>query len=80
MKITGPKATGNYPDRFEDCQTAIEEVFVQLVVEATRAGWHHEEVLAAITAVADTTALILNAAKQDESDRPLNVFIGKKRI
>lgn len=76
MKITGPKATGNYPDRFEDCQTAIEEVFV----EATRAGWHHEEVLAAITAVADTTPLILNAAKQDESDRPLNVFIGKKRI
>ncbi|MBZ3693393.1 hypothetical protein [Phyllobacterium calauticae] len=60
MKIPAPKATCNYPDRFEDCQTAIEEVFVLLVVEATRAGWRHEEVLAAITSVADITTIALD--------------------
>ena len=66
MKIQAPKATGNYPDRFEDCQTAIEEVFVQLVVEATRAGWHHEEVLAAIASVTDITTIALDTkAKTD---------------
>jgi hypothetical protein len=66
MKIKAPKAKNNYPDRFEDCQTAIEEVFVQLLVEATRAGWHHEEVLAAITSVADITALLSNLMKKKE--------------
>lgn len=75
MKITGPKTTGNYPDRFEDCQTAIEEVFVQLVVEATRAGWHHEEVLAAITSVADITAIALDTnGKADVEIRLLKLM------
>ncbi|MGN8022134.1 hypothetical protein ACTJJ7_15630 [Phyllobacterium sp. 22229] len=78
MKITGPKTTGNYPDRFEDCQTAIEEVFVQLVVEATRAGWHHEEVLAAITAVADTTALALDVKGKTDTETRLSKLMKKK--
>ncbi|MBZ3695545.1 hypothetical protein [Phyllobacterium calauticae] len=75
MKIKAPKATGNYPDRFEDCQTAIEEVFVQLVVEATRAGWRHEEVLAAITSVADITAIALDTnGKADVEIRLLKLM------
>lgn len=78
MKITGPKTTGNYPDRFEDCQTAIEEVFVQLVVEATRAGWHHEEVLAAITSVADITAIALDTKGKTDVEIRLSKLRGKK--
>lgn len=78
MRITGPKTTDSYPDRFEDCQTAIEEVFVQLVVEATRAGWHHEEVLAAITAVADITTIALDTkAKKDIEIRLANLMTTK---
>jgi hypothetical protein len=78
MKITGPKTTGNYPDRFEDCQTAIEEVFVQLVVEATRAGWHHEEVLAAIGSVTDITALALDTKGKTDVEIRLSKLRGKK--
>lgn len=78
MKITGPEAPGNYPDRFEDCQTAIVEVFVQLVVEATRAGWHHEEVLAAITSVTDITALALDTKGKTDVEIRLTKLIKKK--
>lgn len=78
MKITGPKTTGDYPDRFEDCQTAIEEVFVQLVVEATRAGWRHEEVLAAITSVADITAIALDTNGKADVEIRLSKLMKKK--
>jgi hypothetical protein len=78
LKITGPKTTGDYPDRFEDCQTAIEEVFVQLVVEATRAGWRHEEVLAAITSVADITAIALDTNGKADVEIRLSKLMKKK--
>ncbi|MGN8024484.1 hypothetical protein ACTJJ7_27605 [Phyllobacterium sp. 22229] len=72
MNITSPTKTGNYPDRFEDCQTAIEEVFVQLVVEATRAGWHHEEVLAALASLVDITALALDTRGKTDVEMRLS--------
>lgn len=78
MKITGPKTTGNYPDRFQDCQTAIEEVFVQLVVEATHAGWHHEEVLVAITSVADITTIALDSKGKTDVEIRLAKLMKKK--
>lgn len=78
LKITGPKTTGNYPNRFEDCQTAIEEVFVQLVVEATRAGWPHEEVLAAIAAVTDITALALDTKAKTDVEIRLSKLMKRK--
>ncbi|RZS70637.1 hypothetical protein EV217_5339 [Phyllobacterium myrsinacearum] len=78
MKITSPRMTGSYPDRFEDCQTAIEDVFVQLVVEATRAGWHHEEVLAAITAIADITTIALDTQGKAQTEMRLANVMKRK--
>jgi hypothetical protein len=49
------------PDRFTDCQLAIEDEFIALLTKATESGWDKDEVIAAFIEVADNTALALQA-------------------
>lgn len=79
MKINAPRASGKYADRYDDCQTAIEDALVQLVAEAALAGWGMTEVLSAIIDVADDTMLAINAADQSEFEIELVKAIKKKR-
>ena len=57
--ILPPRRTRSDPDRFSDCQRAIEDELVALLTEATEAGWDKDEVLAAIVDVADSLALAM---------------------
>ena len=45
------------PDRYLDCQLALEERFRILVEEAIAAGWGETEVLSALTDLADNHML-----------------------
>ena len=51
MTIPGPKCTRNDPERFADCQRAVEDRMLELLGDAQVAGWTKEEVLAAMIAV-----------------------------
>lgn len=51
MKIKAPKTKGKYPDRFEDCQVAIEDGLIDLIGAASTAGWSQQEVITAIGSV-----------------------------
>ena len=46
-----------HPDRFDDCQLAIEDKLIELIGEASDAGWHRDEILSAVTEIADNLAL-----------------------
>lgn len=59
------------PDRFADCQEAIETRVRNIIEDAYVAGWDHGEVLVAIVEVADRMALMLgeNEALKEVLDR-----------
>lgn len=79
MKIKAPKAKGNYSDRFNDCQLAIEDGLIDLLGAASVAGWSQQEVLTAIIEVADNTALALDARGKTDVEIRLHNLIKKKR-
>jgi hypothetical protein len=60
MTIPGPTRTSNHPDRFADCQRAVEDRMLELLGDAQVAGWTKEEVLAAMIAVAENTNLAMH--------------------
>jgi hypothetical protein len=43
MKIKAPKAKGNYSDRFDDFQLAMEDGLIDLIAAASTAGWRSYE-------------------------------------
>jgi len=45
MTIPGPTRTRNDPERFADCQRAVEDRMLELLGDAQVAGWSKEEVL-----------------------------------
>lgn len=47
-----------HPDRFDECQLAIEDKLIELIGEASDAGWHRDEILSAVTEIADNLALV----------------------
>lgn len=51
MAIQAPRLHDNYPDRFIDCQMAIEDGVLQLLGDAQIAGWSRAEVRTAILAL-----------------------------
>lgn len=59
MSVTKPRHPRTHPDRFNECQIAIEDELIALFAKAVLAGWHKDEILAAIIEVADNTALAL---------------------
>lgn len=59
MSVAKPRHPRAHPDRFNECQRAIEDELIGLFVKAELAGWDKDEILAAIIEVADNTALAL---------------------
>lgn len=60
MSVPKPRHPRTHPDRFNECQRAIEDELIGLFVKAELAGWDKDEILAAISEIADNTALALN--------------------
>jgi hypothetical protein len=61
MPVLRPMIDRSHPDRFSECQRAIEDSVINIIGEAKAAGWEQNEILAAIIEVADNMALALNA-------------------
>jgi hypothetical protein len=59
----------NYPDRFLDCQAAMEDHFNEIMEAAQSAGWTAEEASAAIIDLADN--YILKLFSNDETLREI---------
>jgi hypothetical protein len=59
--IARPRRPRNHPDRFLECQRAVENTVIGAVGEASAAGWQKDEIIAAMIAVADDMQLALNA-------------------
>jgi hypothetical protein len=53
MPITGPKSDERTPDRFLQCEDALEAEFQALVWKAVKAGWDEGEAAVAIASLAD---------------------------
>lgn len=58
--MTIPGRTRNDPERFADCQRAVEDRMLQLLGDAQVAGWAKEEVLTAMIEVAENTNLAMH--------------------
>lgn len=78
MKIKAPRAKWKYPNRFNDCQLAIEDGLIDLIAEASLAGWRKEEVISAIIEVADNTALALDIKAKLSVDIQVMKLMKKK--
>jgi hypothetical protein len=57
MAIPRPDKQRKHLERFDACQMAIEDELIELVGRACDAGWHRDEVLAAIAELTDSLAL-----------------------
>jgi hypothetical protein len=57
MTIPTPQHPRSHPDRFQDCQRAIEDRMFELLGDAQVVGWTREELLAAMIEVAENTNL-----------------------
>ena len=57
LVIPPPHCHKYEPERFADCQKAIEDALLELLGAAIEAGWGKAEVIAAIIAVAEKTQL-----------------------
>ena len=58
--IARPRRPRNHPDRFLECQRAVENTVISAIGEASAAGWQKDEIIAAIVEVADNMQLVLN--------------------
>ncbi|MGO4568387.1 hypothetical protein AB4Z52_25850 [Rhizobium sp. 2YAF20] len=52
-KITSPQQHDDYPERWLDCESAVNSAFRQLVLNAVSAGWREAEVALVIAEIAD---------------------------
>ena len=57
MPIPKPHYPRTHPERFDSCQLAIEDKLIELIGHASDMGWHRDEILSAIIAVADNLCL-----------------------
>lgn len=64
MAITGPQRPTDYPDRFSDCEQAIEAELQALIALAMKAGWGEAEACVAIGSLADHHVLSMLANEQ----------------
>lgn len=57
VTIPRPHCSRTHSDRFDACQLAIEDRLIELIGDASDAGWHRDEILSAIAEIADNLAL-----------------------
>jgi hypothetical protein len=60
VMIASPTRSAKDPQRFIDCQKAVEDRIIDLVADAYEAGWEQSEILAAILEIADTLSLVMD--------------------
>jgi hypothetical protein len=66
-RIPSPPSDG-HPDRFVRCQEAMDDAFALVAAAAVEAGWHPEEVAAALVELADNHTLSVLANRDMERD------------
>lgn len=59
MAIDAPRKPDDYPERFLECEQAMEAAVQALIWEAVKAGWDEGEACAAIASLADHHILSL---------------------
>ncbi|CAN7327095.1 hypothetical protein LJR231_001784 [Phyllobacterium sp. LjRoot231] len=80
MKIPGPTRTRDDPDRFADCQRAVEDRMLELLGDAQVAGWTKEEILAAMIEVAENTNLAMHPNVLLSVETELRKLMKKKDV
>jgi hypothetical protein len=80
MTIPRPQHRPNHPDRFHDCQRAIEDRMLELLGDAQVAGWTKEEVLAAMIEVAENTNLAMHPNVWLSVETKLRKLMKKKDV
>ncbi len=80
MTIPGPTRTRNDPERFADCQRAVEDRMLELLGDAQVAGWSKEEVLAAMIEVAENTNLAMHPNVLLSVETELRKLMKKKDV
>ncbi len=80
MTIPGPTRTRNDPERFADCQRAVEDRMLELLGDAQVAGWTKEEVLAAMIEVAENTNLAMHPNVLLSVETELRKLMKKKDV
>lgn len=78
MTIVKPRNPRLHPNRFNDCQIAIEDRVLELLGDAITAGWEKDEVLAAIIEVAENTNLAMHESVLLSVETELKRFRKKK--
>lgn len=64
MEIDGPRGSGEFADRFLECEEALEAAFQDLVGAAIMTGWGEGEVCAALCSLADHHLLAMECNRQ----------------
>lgn len=75
MTIPRPDRPRKNKERFDACQIAIEEELIDLVERACDAGWHRDEVLSAVSDVADNLAL----ARREDVAMAIELWISQMK-
>jgi hypothetical protein len=61
MAIDAPRKPDDYPERFLECEQALEAAVQALIWEAVKAGWDEGEACAAVASLADHHVLAMQA-------------------
>lgn len=80
MTIAKPRNPRTHPDRFNECQIAVEDQLLALLGDATTAGWETDEILAAIIEVAENTNLAMHETKLLSTETELKRFRKRKDV
>ncbi|CAN7718152.1 hypothetical protein LJR231_006070 [Phyllobacterium sp. LjRoot231] len=78
LVIPPPQRNKYDPERFADCQKAIEDHLLELLGAASDAGWRNSEIIAAIIAVAEKTQLAQDKFVGPSVDLYLRKFMKKR--
>jgi hypothetical protein len=73
-----PRLTANHPDRILDLEQETESHLVALMDRAREAGWHQEEVAAAVTSLARNYVLRLDANLETDKQIAMAMKHGRR--
>ena len=79
MTVGRPHLPRSHPDRFSECQRAVEDYVLELLGDAVEAGWNKDEILAAMIEVADNNALAMHQNVLVSVETELRKLMKKKR-
>jgi hypothetical protein len=80
MTVPGPTRTRDDPDRFADCQRAVEDRILELLGDAQVAGWTKQEVLPAMIEVAENTNLAMHQNVLSSVEKELRKLMKRKDV